>query len=151
MSESLETIARSLGGQVSKGKKYRLVTVTPDKVREACSSVAVLPGYHHLSTMTGVDLGKEISITYHFWAGREFIAVRTSVPKENRVLPSVTGELPAATLYEAEIADLFGVTFSGSPLTGRRLLLPDNYPKEAPPPLTKEADPEKIRRMMGLE
>ena len=66
-------------------------------------------------------------------------------------IPSVTGALPAATLYESEVADLFGVRFEGNPVTGRKLLLPDTYPKDAPPPMTKEANPEKIRKMMGLE
>ncbi len=151
MTDELEPLAQALEGQVTKGKKYQLVAVKPERITEACKAVSSLPGFNHLSTITALDLGKEISIYYHFWAGKRFLVVRTSVPKSNPVLHSVTGGLPAATLYESEVADLFGVTFEGNPMTGRRLLLPDTYPKDAPPPLTKEADPEKIRRMMGLE
>jgi NADH:ubiquinone oxidoreductase subunit C len=151
MPTAFEPIATALEGQVTKGKKYQMVSVKPLRIVEACKAVSSLPGFYHLSTITAVDVGKEISVYYHFWLGREFLVVRVNVPKDNPSIPSVTGELPAATLYESEVADLFGVRFEGNPLSGRKLLLPDNYPKEAPPPMTKEANPEKIRKMMGLE
>jgi membrane-bound hydrogenase subunit beta len=151
MSGEFESLAPSLEGQMTKGKKYEIMSVKPERIVAACKAVSSLPGFYHLSTITGLDLGKEISVYYQFWQGRNFLVVRTNVPKGNPSLPSVTGELPAATLYEAEVADLFGVRFEGNPMDGRKLLLPDTYPKDAPPPLTKEADPEKIRRMMGLE
>jgi len=59
--------------------------------------------------------------------------------------------IPSATLYEAEIQDLLGVAFEGNPYLGKKLLLPDDYPPDATPPLRKDADPEKIRKMMKLE
>ena len=151
MSQDLQSLAPKLDGQVTSGKKYQLISVKPERVLEACRAVSSLPGFYHLSTITGVDLGSEISVCYHFWQGKKFLAVRTSVPKDARSLPSIAGELPAATLYESEVADLFGVSFLGNHMAGKKLLLPDSYPKDAPPPLTKEADPEKIRKMMELE
>jgi membrane-bound hydrogenase subunit beta len=113
--------------------------------------VSELPDFYHLSTITGTDIGNAIELTYHFWSGRDFLSVRTSVPKENPAIDSLCDFLPSATLYEAEIKDLLGVLFRANPLMDKRLLLPDNYPVEAPPPLRKEADPEKIRKMMELE
>jgi Ni,Fe-hydrogenase III component G len=151
MSQDLQSLAPKLDGQVSAGKNYQIITVKPERVVEACKEVSSIPGFYHLTTITALDLGKEISIYYHFWQGRMFFVVRTNVPKGNPILPSITNDLPAAILYESEVADLFGVTFVGNPMTGRRLLLPDSYPRDAPPPLTKEADPEKIRKMMELE
>jgi Ni,Fe-hydrogenase III component G len=151
MPEDLETLAPRLEGQLTSGKKYQIITVKPERVLEACKAVSSLPGLYHLSTITALDLGKEVSIYYHFWQGKRFLVVKTNVPKANPTVPSITSDLPAATLYESEVADLFGVRFAGNPMTGKRLLLPDTYPRDAPPPLTKEADPEKIRKMMGLE
>ena len=113
--------------------------------------MASLPGLFHLSTMTGFDWGETIEILYHFWQGKRFVDVRTSVPKSAPRMKSVSGEIAAATLYEAEIQDILGVSFDGNPFQGKRLLLPDNYPAEAPPPLTKEANPEKISKMLELE
>ena len=125
--------------------------VPPDKVPIACQRVAAIPGLYHLSTMTGYDKGESIEILYHFWQGRRFVDVRTSVPKEAPRLKSISSVVAAATLYEAEIQDILGVSFDGNPFQGKRLLLPDTYPAEAPPPLTKEANPEKIRKMLELE
>lgn len=147
----MESIAPGLEGQVTKGKKYQLISVKPERIVDACRAVSGLPGVYHLSTVTALDIGKEISVYYHFWRGKMFFVVKTNVPKENGTMPSVASELPAATLYEAEVADMFGVRFEGNPMTGRKLLLPDTYPKDAPPPMTKEADPEKLRKMMELE
>ncbi len=133
------------------GPKSTVLAVSPAKVAEACRGVSALPGLYHLSTITGMDLGEEIALLYHFWEGRRFVQVRTQVPKADPRLPSVSSLIPSATLYEAEIQDLLGVVFEGNPYVGKKLLLPDSYPPEAPPPLRKDADPEKIRKMMELE
>ena len=150
-SEELAELAAKLGGSVASHLKTVELNVPPDKVLEACKSVSSMPGLYHLSTITGLDLGEEIGILYQFWQGKGFVVVRTAVPKTDPKIQSITGSLPSAILYEAEIQDLLGVSFEGNPYLGKRLLLPDNYPAEAPPPLRKEADPEKIRKMMGLE
>ncbi len=147
----VEAIARDVGGRLSSLLKSTVIDVAAPRVPDACSAVSKLPGFYHLSTITGVDEGDEIALYYHFWKGTGFVVVRTLVRKSEPKVPSVAGILPAATLYEAEIQDLLGVTFEGSPYTGKRLLLPDDYPADAPPPLRTEADPEKIRKMMKLE
>ncbi len=120
-------------------------------MKEVCAAVSSIPGLYHLSTITAVDLGDRIELLYHFWKGRSFVTVKTEASKNSLAVSSVSDTLPSATLYEAEIQDLFGVKFEGNPYAGRRLLLPDDYPAEAPPPLRTEADPEKIRKLMKLE
>jgi F420H2:quinone oxidoreductase subunit B/C len=150
-SEELAPLAAKLGGSVAVGSKTTILSVPSDKVVEACIGVSSLPGWYHLSTISGVDLGQDIAILYHFWQGRRFIQVRTQVPKSAPRLKSITGDLAAGVLYEAEIQDLLGVAFEGNPYLGKKLLLPDIYPPDAPPPLRKDSDPEKIKRMMGLE
>ena len=150
-SEELAPLAAKVGGSLAAGPKTTVLSVPPDKVIEACKGVASLPGWYHLSTISGVDLGQDIAILYHFWQGKRFIQVRTQVPKSAPRLKSITGDLAAGVLYEAEIQDLLGVAFEGNPYLGKKLLLPDIYPPDAPPPLRKDSDPEKIKRMMGLE
>ena len=151
-SEELTTLASRMGGTISaSGPKTTVISVSPDKVVEACKGVSSLPGWYHLSTMTGMDLGQEIAILYHFWQGKSFVVVRTSLPKNNPRMKSITESLPSAVLYEAEIQDLLGVAFEGNPYLGKKLLLPDKYPADAPPPLRKEADPDKIRKMLELD
>ena len=149
--EQVRALAAEIGATVGANIKTIELLVPPDRVPLACKRVASLPGLYHLSTMTGFDRGETIEILYHFWQGRRFVDVRTSVPKSAPRMKSISGEIAAATLYEAEIQDILGVSFDGNPFQGKRLLLPVNYPAEAPPPLTKEADPEKIRKMLELE
>jgi NADH:ubiquinone oxidoreductase subunit C len=149
--EPLSALASKLGVTMEVGPKSTVLQVPPEKVPEACQGVSSLPGLYHLSTITGYDLGQEIALLYHFWLGTRFVVVKTLVPKSSPRLQTISAVLPSAVLYEAEIQDLLGVAFEGNPYLGKKLLLPDNYPAEAPPPLTKEADPEKIRKMMELE
>ena len=150
-SDALAGLAAKLGGSVVSHVKSVELVVSPDKVPEACKTIASMTGFYHLSTITGLDLGEEIGILYHFWQGKSFLVVRTSLPKTNARIKSITESLPSAVLYEAEIQDLLGVAFEGNPYLGKKLLLPDKYPADAPPPLRKEADPDKIRKMLELE
>ena len=149
--EEVSALAASLGARVSAGTKATTIHVQPSDVPQACIAVSKMHGMYHLSTITGLDLGEAVAVLYQFWKGRSFVVVRTEVPKSDLRLQSIAPSLPSATLYEAEIKDLLGVTFEGSPFAGKRLLLPDDYPPEAPPPLRKEADPEKVRKAMNLE
>jgi Ni,Fe-hydrogenase III component G len=139
------------GTSVIKGLHTSVIAVPKERAKEACAAVSSLPGLYHLSTITAVDKGDKVELLYHFWKGRSFVEVKTDLPKDNLTIESVSELVVSATLYEAEIRDLFGVTFTGNPYKGRRLLLPDDYPKDAPPPMRVEADPEKIRKLMGLE
>ena len=150
-SEELAPLAARLGGTVAAGPRTAVLSVPPDKVIEACKGVSSLPGWYHLSAMTGLDMGQDIAILYHFWQGRRFIQVRTQVPKAAPKLKSISGDLAAGVIYEAEIQDLLGVAFEGNPFLGKKLLLPDIYPADAPPPMRKDADPHKIKKMMELE
>jgi NADH:ubiquinone oxidoreductase subunit C len=150
-SEELTPLASRLGGTVTAGPKTTVLQVPPDRVVDACKSVSALPGWYHLSTITGMDLGQDIAILYHFWQGKRFIQVRTQVPKSSPRLQSITGELASGTIYEAEIQDVLGVAFEGNPFLGKRIILPDAYPIDAPPPLQKGTDPHKIKKMMELE
>jgi NADH:ubiquinone oxidoreductase subunit C len=50
-----------------------------------------------------------------------------------------------------EVHDMFGVKFEGHPWMDRKLLLPDNYPSDLPPPLLKSTSSERIRKAVGIE
>jgi NADH:ubiquinone oxidoreductase subunit C len=147
----MQPIAAETGGVLTTGKKSVVLSVSREKVPEACQRVSAMPGFYHLSTITALDLGEEIAVMYHFWKGRTFAVVKTTVPKSDARIPSITPQVPAAVFYEAEVKDLMGVVFEGNPYMKGRFVLPDEYPKDAPAPLRKEADPAAIRRMMGLE
>jgi Ni,Fe-hydrogenase III component G len=149
--EAMQGIAAETGGTVTTSKKTVVLNVSREKVPDACAKVAAIPGYYHLSTITATDLGEQIEVLYPFWKGKTFAVVKTLVPKNDARIPSIIAAVPAAVFYEAEVKDLLGVVFEGNPYMKMRFVLPDEYPKDAPAPLRREADPAKIRKMMGLE
>lgn len=101
--------------------------------------------------MTGLDSGDNVDVLYHFWKGDVITSIRISVPKSNKHAPSIVDIVPGAILYEMEVHDMFGVVFDGNPWMDRKLLLPDNYPKDLPPPLLKDTKTAEIRKAVGVE
>jgi Ni,Fe-hydrogenase III component G len=83
----------------------------------------------HLCTMTGLDEQDKLSVIYHIAQDRNImINIKTSVPKDNPRLRTVTSYFPSADAYERELVDLLGVQVEGLP-PGNRYPLPDDWPK----------------------
>jgi NADH-quinone oxidoreductase subunit C len=76
-------------------------------------------GYEYLSNITAVDHLADgvIELVYHFFhlQGGPPLTVKTRLPRENPVAPSITPEWPGADLQEREAFDLYGVRFAGHP------------------------------------
>ncbi len=137
--------------KISKEKNRIMIEANPDNIFEICRIITSKLGIRHLITITGIDEGEKICIIYHFWENKNFVNVIVRIEKTNLRVKSITSLIPGAIFYEAEVHDMLGVLFEGNPLMETRLLLPDTYPPDLPPPLRKEANPEEIRRKMGLE
>jgi NADH:ubiquinone oxidoreductase subunit C len=104
-------------------------------------------GFSHISTITGVDVGEEIEVIYHFnRAGAIELSLKVRVSKKKPVLPTITNLLPGASLYEREVHDLLGVTFEGHPDLSP-LILPEGWPSQVYP-LRKRWTIEKIQKMV---
>lgn len=72
-------------------------------------------------------------------AGRWEIA-RTSIPGDGPKMPSLAKEMYSASLFEREMAEMFGICFEGSP-DPRRLVLHDEVWPEGYYPLRKDFAP----------
>ena len=87
-------------------------------------------GFDFLQNLTAVDWLKSqtFEIVYHLFSyrHRHEIVVKTSLPRAQPRLPSVTGLWRNADWLEREQYDLLGVIFEGH-LDLRRLLLPDDW------------------------
>lgn len=104
-------------------------------------------GFSHVSTITGVDVGKEIEVIYHLNRdGKTELSLKVRVVKDKPVLPTVTNLIPGTTLYEREVHDLLGVTFEGHPDLSP-LILPEGWPQDVYP-LRKEWSIKKIQKIM---
>lgn len=82
----------------------------------------------HLSTITGVDNGREIEVLYHFVVDGCALNVRAAVPKGVDQIDTIVPVVPAAIMYEREVMDMFGVVMVGHP-DPRRLTLPEDWPQ----------------------
>lgn len=147
--EQLAREAKTKSTQIRKGET--VVEVDQSQLKNFIKRLVTETSARHLSTITGMDLGQNIGIIYHFWHERNTIHVKTFVPKTKPVALSIVDIVPGAILYEMEIHDMLGVMFSGNPWMDRKLLLPDTWPANLPPPLLKSSKPEEIRKRLGLE
>ena len=73
-----------------------------------------------------------IEVLYHFCQKAAIVTLRTGVRYLFTVLPSICAIIPAATLYERELMEMYGIQVVGTPDTSK-LLLPDDWPEEVFP------------------
>jgi len=155
MSETLVQVgkyAEEAGTKVNPLRKNEsLVEVSQDRLKEFVNHLVNDSHVRHLMTITGLDLGQNLAITYNFALERDKIHVRTTVPKTKPQALSIVDIVPGAILYEMELHDMFGIDFIGNPWKDQKLLLPDEWPADLAPPLLKTTKPSEIRRRLGLE
>ena len=96
-----------------------------------------------ISAITGLDLGQNLGILYHFRTSNAFITVRAEVPKENPKIATIVDIVPGATFHELEVADLFGVIFEGNTLSGH-FVLTEDWP-EGVYPLRKDVNANEVK------
>jgi membrane-bound hydrogenase subunit beta len=100
----------------------------------------------HLSTITGVDLGQEIELLYHFaYRGSIELTVGYRITKENPSVRTLTDIVPGAVLYEREVHEILGVNFEGHPSL-LPLILPETWPVGVYP-LRKDQKFEELRKI----
>lgn len=104
-----------------------LVT-TPEQIIALLERLRALdPAYNRLTDMCGVDRGEHLQVVYFLCRGYsgDMAVVKVNVPRDGRV-PTATGLWALANWCEREIAEMFGVTFTGHP-DPRHLLLPEDW------------------------
>jgi Ni,Fe-hydrogenase III component G len=97
-------------------------------------------GWGYLTAITGLDsnvASGSMEVLYHFCEGAAVLTLRVSVPRDNASVPSICGVLPAASFYERELREMFGIRVDG--LGGPdHLFLPDDW-QDGIFPLRKDA------------
>ena len=130
-SEMVEQVKQQYEGELTEARASSeadaWIGVPPEDVRGMARFIMDTWAPVHLSTITGVDNGREIEILYHFVANGCALNLRAKVDKSGDRIDSITPIVPAAVLYEREIMDMFGVEMVGHP-DPRRLTLPEDWP-----------------------
>ena len=121
-------------------REHRIfVTVPLAQSKEVIKYLKENFGMTHITTITAIDVGDNIEVIYHLFSNGVSINLRTSAPKDNPVIDTITDVLPGAILYEREIQDLLGIKVKDHP-DPRRLVLPEDWP-EGVYPLRKDWSP----------
>ncbi len=106
------------------------VVVAAESIPHVAAYLRDRHGYELLSNITAVDyiLDGLIEVVYQFYRleGGGSQTVRVRVPREDPVIPTLTGEWPGANLQEREAFDLYGVRFPGHPYL-RRIYMWDEF------------------------
>jgi NADH:ubiquinone oxidoreductase subunit C len=123
-------------GLVTPGLRRMFVTLETKDLLETCRLIRDRVGITHLSTITGLDTGKEFEVLYHFATRDLVLTLRVAVGRDHPLLPTLLGLYPAAVFYEREVHDLLGLYFEGHPDL-RPLVLPEGWP-EGVYPLRKD-------------
>lgn len=144
--ETLQMIATRFGTRVTATQtrdKRLWVTVEREGLQELISWLKDELGYYHVSTITGLDSGELLEALYHLNNGSTVLTVRTSAPKTDPRLPTITPVIAGAVLYERELQDLLGFVIENHP-DPRRYILPDDWPAGVYP-LRKDYQPETVK------
>jgi NADH-quinone oxidoreductase subunit C len=107
-----------------------VIDVPPVCIEEVVAVLRTAFSVHHLSTITGQDLGAEMELLYHFWH-EGGLTLRVTLPREDPRVSTITVAIPGADFYEREVGEMLGVTFDGHP-GPEHLLLPDDWESEPP-------------------
>ena len=93
----------------------------------------------YLVAITGLDSeAGEMEVLYHFCCGPEVLTLRVGIPREQAAVPSVCAIIPYASVFERELAEMFGIDVRGTP-DPSRLFLPDDWP-DGVYPLRKDTE-----------
>ncbi len=117
LSELIERFLPSLRPDERPGYEGYIVAV--DSLLDFMKAAHDEFGYDYLSSLTGVDYlpDAQMEVVYHLYktTGGPALVVKTQVPRERAVVPSLVSIYPGADFQEREAWDLLGICFEGHP------------------------------------
>lgn len=135
------------------------VEVRPDQLLPLVGALKSHPQYQFtfMTDLCGLHLpeqkGKELGVVYmfHSWSTNTRIRIKTFVPIENPVVPSMTAHFNSANWMERETYDFFGILFENHPNLRRILNVDemDYFPLRKEYPLEDQIRRDKVDHMFG--
>ena len=120
-----------------------LVKTSEGAHRDAVKALVDADEKSAVSAITGIDLGANLGVMFHFRTSNSFITIQAEVPRENPRLATIKDLAPSATLHEFEVTDLLGVVFEGNESTSH-FVLPDTWPQGIYP-LRKDVNANEVK------
>lgn len=144
--EKAEAILKDLAVSFSHPEENRLdAVIKPADLKKAVKTLLLDNRWGYLSAISGLDnpdydvdeVSREkiavegkgsLEVLYHFAAGAAITTLRAALPYDHPEVDTICDLVPAATLYEREAMELFGINFKDTPST-EHLVLPDSWPE----------------------
>ena len=93
---------------------------TLEKLKEA--------GGCRISTITGIDTGKDIEVIYHFDVLGKIINIKFTTSRNNAKVMTISSIFPGAKLFERELSEMLGIEVEGN-AEPELLFLSEDTPK----------------------
>jgi Ni,Fe-hydrogenase III large subunit/NADH:ubiquinone oxidoreductase subunit C len=93
--------------------------------------------------ITGLDLGENLGVYYHFRTSNALVTIKAEVPKTNPTIQTIIDLHPGAAFHELEATDLLGIIFEGNKPTGHFVL--SEYWPQGVYPLRKDVKANEIK------
>jgi NADH:ubiquinone oxidoreductase subunit C len=114
------------------------VLIPVDQLHDAISVLRDDFGCCHLTAITAQQRETqldEIELIYHFWHGKG-LSLMVRLPLDAPEVATIITLIPGADFYEREVAEMYGVSFTGRAETPH-LLLPEGW-DQGPPFIQRE-------------
>jgi NADH-quinone oxidoreductase subunit D len=105
-----------------------LLTTNSKSHRDVVNAMIAADDQTSIVAITGLDLGVNLGVYYHFRNQSGYYTVNVEVPKDNPHIETISDIIPGANFAEMEGYDLFGIVFDNHPSPGR-LVLSENWPE----------------------
>ncbi len=125
------------------------ITVNNGLHRDVVKAMIEADDQTSIVAITGLDLGENLGIYYHFRTQSGYYTIVAEVPKDNPHIQTITDIVPGALFAEMEVNDLVGAVFDGHPSPGR-LVLSENWP-EGVYPLRKDVIANQVKLVPAKE
>ena len=129
--QQAETLLQAWREQMQTPEPNRVyVSVEPDELLDAVRALRDAK-WGYLSAISGIDPpadGGSMEVMYHFCSGPTVVTLRVPVSREHATVPSICDVIPAASIQERELIEMFGIDVTNTP--DRHLLyLPEDWPE----------------------
>ncbi|ASJ16941.1 hydrogenase [Thermococcus chitonophagus] len=115
------------------GRRRVWISVPRESFRDFMKFLKEYDEDAHYSIAIEEDVGDAIDFSIHLLLKYEdtpaiSLIVKTSVPKDDPVLPDISDIFPISLQFEREAMEMIGIDFENAP-DKRRLFLPDDFPE----------------------
>ena len=121
--------------------------INKSDLKEVASNLKNI-GFHHISTITSLEVSDMIELIYHLSDDSNIVNLRFSTKLNEMDIPTLTDIFPGVELYEREIHEMIGINFINHPIL-TNLILPEHWPKNSFP--LRKSKSEIIRDEDGMD